>query len=233
MKRRAPQDLPNYHRGTRQRLADAAAAIPHNQPRPSRVASMLLHDWSWGLGPATKVQKTCQGILEDNDDMGQATHPEVRKLASLGNSGQTPGNCNRDLTCFQLKKPPVMTALTSFQVRLKTSALTHRDVQSKVLWPHQLFALLYKHHKDTFTQRILGGSSGNLPRFWEAMAKTTLHMLTTQCGSEKTTCRGASPFPCMVMPFLSTTRGALMLKTSTVSRGAPSWGEEQPWTLTS
>ena len=173
MKRRAPQDLPNYHRGTRQRLADAAAAIPLNQPRPSRVANMLLHDWSWGLMPATKVQKTCQGILEDNDDMGQATHPEVRKLASLGNSGQTPGNCNRDLACGKLKKPPVMTALTSFQVRLKTSALTHRDVQSKVLWPHQLFALLYKHHKDTFTQRILGGSSGNLPRFWEAMANNS------------------------------------------------------------
>ena len=119
--------------------------------------------------PGTQVQQICQCSLEDNESLGQPTHPEVQLLASLGSSGQVPGNVTRDLK-RKLKEPPGMCALSSFRVRLKYTALNHRDVQQNVLWPHKFFAMLHKHHRAAFCQRILGGDSRNVARFWQAMA---------------------------------------------------------------
>ena len=81
----------HYRRGVRQRLADAVAS---HRPPVSALASLCLGEWSWGLMPASKIQKINAACKADNDNRGVASHDEVCKLASLGSHGQMPNNCN-------------------------------------------------------------------------------------------------------------------------------------------
>ena len=46
--------------------------------------------------------------------------------------------------------------------------MSHYLTSSAVVWPHELFASLWTHHRASFTKYILGGENG-VQRFWEQM----------------------------------------------------------------
>ena len=140
-------------------------------PPVSEVASLCLGEWSWGLMPASKIQRINAACKADNDNRGLESHPEVCKLASLGSSGHNPQNCTRDLVKHCLKHPRLAEALSSFKVKLKLRALKIVQRRQRILLPHKLFALIYEHHRENFTQAILGGSADRVRQFWEKMAE--------------------------------------------------------------
>ena len=100
-------DEPAVGRGHKQRLA-ASASAADDLAQPSGLASFCLESWSWVCMPATTMQKICALSKSDNDAMGQQTHTEICKLASLGSDGAFVNNCHRDLVEFRLKKPPII-----------------------------------------------------------------------------------------------------------------------------
>ena len=72
--------------------SDSVVGSSKLQPR-SNFATVLLNRWRIGELSAVDVQFLCHQAFLD----GLHHHPEVAKLASLGNWGEVQGNGNRDL----------------------------------------------------------------------------------------------------------------------------------------
>ena len=85
--------------GIRQRLAAANALTtsladdaPVGIEFQSNLGTRLLLQWSKGSISASEVQRLAHAAVLDG-----LLHHEIASLASIGNWGQMPGNCNRDL----------------------------------------------------------------------------------------------------------------------------------------
>eukprot|EP00969_Alexandrium_andersonii_P156621 6924261-Alexandrium_andersonii.AAC.1 len=68
----------------------------------SHLADRLLQLWSWGLLSSPAVQWLAEGCVLD-----QGVSDQTRVLASIGHSGQYPGNCRRDLLVTARIKSPL------------------------------------------------------------------------------------------------------------------------------
>ena len=90
------------------------------ETRPSALAKLLLDQWSWGLMPATMVQKLAQAAVEDD-----VTKPDIIKLAKLGSGGRYPNHCHGDLV-DKLNILPMQDALSSINVFYKLPGAHHR-----------------------------------------------------------------------------------------------------------
>eukprot|EP00971_Amphidinium_carterae_P329024 6461246-Amphidinium_carterae.4 len=77
--------------GVRQRLA-AAEAREARGARPSKLAKLLLEQWSWGHISAISLQAIAAAAEDDG-----CSHPDVSRLAGIGSRGVQAGNCSRDL----------------------------------------------------------------------------------------------------------------------------------------
>ena len=85
--------------GIRQRLAAASALTtsladdaPVGIEYQSNLGTRLLLQWGRGTVSASEVQRLARAAVLDG-----LLHHEIASLASIGNWGQMPGNCNRDL----------------------------------------------------------------------------------------------------------------------------------------
>jgi hypothetical protein len=66
----------------------------------------------------------------------------------------------------KLASTAITRALTSVRVFIKKPPNQIAVLHHNMLLPHELFAAMYHAHRDRFLQRIMGGSSDNVSRFW-------------------------------------------------------------------
>jgi len=90
----------------------------------------------------------------------------VEKLGSIGSSGEHPNNCWADLK--KILPEPKLPKLFRLELPLVHTTLGRFRHSVPMLLPHQLFAALYEHYPDKFTE-ILLGSRLNCKRFWAAV----------------------------------------------------------------
>ena len=129
----------------------------------SNLLILLVSLWSWGSLSAPMLQKICMAAQQDGHP-----HPDVARAAKLGKSCEFPRNCHRDLVNM-LNLPPISQSLSKIWLPQKVSAVAKEWIEQTILLPHSLFACLFKYHKKAFLIRMLGGSAGNVKKFWDSM----------------------------------------------------------------
>lgn len=125
--------------------------MTRSQHRQSSLVELLVTMWSWGDMSATTVQKIARAAKDDGLD-----HAHVDQLARLGTSGMYANHVHRDFV-EALRPPQCAEAISTFNVPLKnplTKAIFYSD--QPVLWPHQMFACLYKSYPRNFEDRVRG-----------------------------------------------------------------------------
>lgn len=146
--------------GHRQRIALAEEAESRGDSKLSRV---LMERWAWGDMSAPTIQTVAQAALEDG-----AHHRDLRVLASLGSNGRLPGNAHRDLE-RKLAPNGLTEAVSKMMVTMRKPPAGLVRVEHPVLWPHEIFAAIFRHYPAAFQTRIIGGDPGVIGRFWDQM----------------------------------------------------------------
>ena len=95
-------------------------------------------------------------------------HPDVKKLAKIGSSGNQPQNCNRDLLKWAAK-PKLADAAVDIEVHYQVSQNMIVPAVQKIILPHAAFSVIYHNFKQAFTTRMCGGDLANPERFWNSM----------------------------------------------------------------
>lgn len=150
--------------GHRQKRQWATMAASESQPASSELAKVLITSWAWGDMSAPQVQKFAAAAKADG-----LTHPDIAKLAALGSGGRHAGNCHRELV-NKLQPTFASQALSQVTLYFKQPPARISGSIYDVMLPHELFAVMFQHHRDFFVEQLCGGSVGNLPSFWKAMA---------------------------------------------------------------
>ena len=154
--------LPEPPGGHRQRARWAAGPAVHNK---SALAEFLIDKWSWGFMSAVLVQQICAAAVADG-----ATHPDVKTLSELGSKGKHQQNIHVELI-RKLAPLSVVKCLFQFGVYMKRSGNFIVSTEHFLLLPHELFACIYRDHKEAFLRRIAGGGVDTVKRFWRQMAR--------------------------------------------------------------
>ena len=157
-------------RGHRQREARRLASHP---PRPSALAGYLTEKWSWGLLPATEVQKLAALAVQDHADSPE----ELLALVELGSAGTNPSHCHQDM-CRRMKLSSGLSEAYSFSLTMRNpkrhvAALesASMNLQTSMVPPFVFFHELYKLWPAEFADRMLGtddlaDAHSVLARFW-------------------------------------------------------------------
>ena len=146
-----------------------------NPTRPSKLVAHCIDRWGFGNDTysAVEIQALMEAAVEDG-----CPHPEVELLAGIGTNGKHPRNCERDLKDL-LVDPKFKEAASSISLPIKISkAGTMKEESQTVLWPHFVFATLFNHYRDAFTERLLGGEADGsmLASFWDAVKDSSLYI---------------------------------------------------------
>jgi len=124
------------------------AELPRTQAR-SQLAQLLLEQWAWGAIGAQRVQAIANASVADG-----AHHPEVLQLAGIGNKGQCPGNCHRDLLRILASKV-VMPSPVGMTVPLKVQ--DEVEMLALPMMPmHRMVAHMHSHYPLEFGKGLLG-----------------------------------------------------------------------------
>eukprot|EP00969_Alexandrium_andersonii_P009914 432612-Alexandrium_andersonii.AAC.1 len=91
------EGIQNYKRhagGFHQRAAawSTSSSSAGTHQLGSALVTTLVQDFCFGSLDASQVQHYCWAAVQDG-----ATHPLVKRIAGLGNSGACPGNVNKQL----------------------------------------------------------------------------------------------------------------------------------------
>ena len=149
--------------GYKQKLAWAETQS-EEPPKKSVIADFLICRWAWGDISTPMVQAIAECATKDG-----AAGDDLQMLARLGSSGKYKQNMHAELV-RNLGESHVSGCLRSSFVPLKIpGSVTIRSVETLVLLPHEVFACLYEHHQEAFMERLLGGSTENIARFWSEM----------------------------------------------------------------
>ena len=140
--------------GYKQKAAWSKASSSH-ETQESELVNFLIQEWSWGNLSTPVIQRIASAAVKDG-----LTHPDLQKIANLGTSGLYPNHMSQELM-NKLKPSKINGALSVLDVEYQA-----RHIMQHVLLPHEMFATLYKHHRDVFTEQILGGSVTNIKTFW-------------------------------------------------------------------
>lgn len=152
--------------------ADAAPAGVHPDTPYSNLGTHLLKQWSWGLIPATEVQRVAMAGYKDG-----LRHPEVVKLASLGQWGHYPGNIHGQLhTILGTNYLPEPAVFPVSCVNPKTSAVTIADCAA--LLPHEWFSALYHRYNEEFHEMF---GVERIGEFWGAARRCFFLFLYCIC----------------------------------------------------
>jgi hypothetical protein len=127
----------------------------------SALAEHLLKQWAWGHFSPQQVQ--CIANLALQDFGSGAPLEDLRTCASIGSSGQHPNNMHRDLVA---KFAPNMFETQEICLPLKArSTPGFRMSWQKVMWPHEVFSVLYNNYKHSWQETISPGDDA-LESFW-------------------------------------------------------------------
>lgn len=147
----------------------AQAAILEEQkaaPSPkSKLAAFLVQKWAEGIFSPQMVQALAHKSSMDLEASSSSVQPLfLKKLASLGNYGQQPNNCHRDL--LKIAAP-----LSRFPQPMQCSFPFQDDKMrlQKIFLPHEWFATLYHQYPHAWRSTILP-SDADLKGFWNRMA---------------------------------------------------------------
>ena len=148
--------------GYKQRLAKQAASESANaSEEPSNLVTYLIQKWSWGLLPAVQVQEICMAAVRDG-----TTHPELKRLSTLGSNGKFKNHCHRDLV--KMLRPPDLSLATS-KFKLPMAVGRHSmQLDQHFCLPHAMFAAMYENHPEYFG--ICMGTETSCASFWKDMA---------------------------------------------------------------
>ena len=147
------------------------AELPRTQAR-SQLAQLLLEQWAWGEIGAQRVQAIANASVADG-----AHHPEVLQLAGIGNKGQCPGNCHRDLLRILASKV-VMPSTVGMTVPLKVQ--DEVEMLDLPMMPmHRMVAHMHSHFPLEFGRRF-AGPPGAIAGFWSQVKATDPKWLAWQ-----------------------------------------------------
>ena len=160
-----------YRRGglhqRRIQAAHAAAAQAQAQAQAaassrSSLAHELLLQWSLGGLSAISVQSLASKAFSDG-----LVHPDIARLAALGNSGQAPQNCQRDLLRWLGKHMGALPPPVQMKLPLKTSPEEEsvQVVELPLLPLHRMMAYMWEHWQSEFQLRLVG-EDGAVEAFW-------------------------------------------------------------------
>ena len=80
--------------------------------------------------------------------------PHLQRVANIGSHGAHPQNCERDLE-MHMRPSPVKSILKDIQLPM-LNPFQVVTVVTPMLYPHELFATIYKHHPSMFLRRLCG-----------------------------------------------------------------------------
>ncbi len=149
--------------GHRQKQRWAQQEDVRAPPATSHLAEYLLEKWSWGSLSTPVLQTIAACAVKDGN-----SHQDVT-LSKLGSSGKYPNNMYSELI-KKLKHTPITDALDEITVWSKKEGKPPVQVTHKILLPHHLFASLYHNHHEILVKSIMGGSSDEPEKLWQAMA---------------------------------------------------------------
>ena len=132
----------------------------------SALLEACLELWAWDELPATKVQKIMAAAKKDGlggPHIPQGIREEVDKVASIGDEGRVPGNCNRDLMrVLKLNAVPVFRTYEVLAPYKAENALEYKGMP--VIFPHTVLSTLAQHYHAEFTRSF--GSPEAIASFW-------------------------------------------------------------------
>ena len=128
----------------------------------STLAQDLLQRWSLGSLSAATVQKIAHCAWQDG-----LHHPDIAKLASLGNHGQQPQNVQRDMLKWLQSYLGVMPTVLNMSLPMKTAVGedTVHTVEVPLVPLHRMLSHMYEHWPAEFAKRV-SGPPGALEEFW-------------------------------------------------------------------
>lgn len=145
--------------------SSAASAI-----QKSHLGKWLLEELAWGGLSANQVQKISDLVVQDFESSKVVPPQDLVDYAALGMSGKFPNNIWRDLQRkLGENHYPVLKPL---EIPLKV-AKDYRKAIVPILWPHEVFAAVYKHYKEEF-KVIMTGDVGGCESFWRQVRHTDL-----------------------------------------------------------
>jgi hypothetical protein len=155
-KRHRPGDMPKG--GSRQ---VSAWSVPESASQ-GHLAKLLLSWWAWGELSAHQVQKLSAASVADGSECSH-----LNRLAKLGASGACERHCHEQL--LRVAKPtPLHTSLVTIELPM-LNPVEVDTVPFTILFPHEVFAMMYTCHPDQFVKRMCGGSESKVAEFWDGM----------------------------------------------------------------
>ena len=120
----------------------------------------LVH-WNWM--PAAQATRLARAAVAD----GQR-HQDIIKLAAAAGHKMNQSGAWEGIKKIQ-GQPPLLSALGVARLPLKSkhTGIVHDNIS--ILYPHRLFATLYKDHNKHFVQSMVGGEYANIGKFWAEM----------------------------------------------------------------
>ena len=155
--------------GVNQRIARARARNP--QPT-SKLATLLIEQWSWGQLSTPMIQKLAAAAKEDMTDKGVDCPWDLNAIASLGSNGVYTGNMHRDLIRQHLQDPIFRHASSLITLWIKENFLRCRERSQTILYPHELFAAMFSQGPEVFERLMIGENRANLSKFWQQISET-------------------------------------------------------------
>ena len=155
--------------GFHQKIKHAASSSLAVEPSSgmSHLAELLIEQWSWGLMSCPQIQSIAHAAKLDMQKGKMAVPHDLDRIATLGASGQYPGNMHKCL-CIRLDPPILSPALSTVHLWMKRTLQRTEQVYVNILLPHQVFAVLYK-YPFVFKEMVLGGDADNVSKFWGSM----------------------------------------------------------------
>ena len=156
-------------RGYRQKMAIAAKTGEMQNSSESFLATYLIDQWAWGALSTPTIQKIAMATKKDFEAAGIPTPGPIESIASIGSYGDRPEHTYRDLTQYKLKHPSLSAAVSPIKLWVKKSHLRSEECPQQIILPHELFAHLYLHDQEEFSNRMFGSNKRNIEKFWRQM----------------------------------------------------------------
>ena len=140
--------------GYKQKLAWAADQDTKDNA-PSALAALLLQRWAWGEFSVPQIQQIAEAALA----YGLA-HADLKQFG-------TP-SISRHLQ-DKLQPIPIRSALCTMMVHVVKPKGGIVQTRQSMLLPHELFSCLHTHHHEEFVEKLCGGDTNNIKKFWSSM----------------------------------------------------------------
>ena len=113
----------------------------------------------WGIMHWSVAQSLTDALVADNADYNQWTHPDVRAIARLGNSGKNTGHVRRDaMLRFPVAEGTPQPLDVNIPVmRTKMAHLHPSSDDVPIMMPNLLFESMYRYFRPYFNKLLGSG----------------------------------------------------------------------------